>query len=296
VASARKDKRRAEIDRFLKAQQDLGVPGDLPPAEQALWVICARHGTREGADKALAALRKTFVDLNECRVAKKSELGAMLRRHVKNDSYRVGEQVRGVLWRFHRDHHTMDYGVVEELTLPQLRKYLETAEEFNREMALALFFHYCEKERAHRAAVEAAESNGEERPKKRTDRELASLADRLRMLCTIAVYGEVPSKAKAATAHRHIARAWKYAPLSSEKKNPGKKAATKKKTAKKAPAAKKKAPAARKKTATKKKAKKTAAKKTTSKKKASSRGGGTSRPKTTRSKKRTPNSRRSSRR
>lgn len=261
-----KDKRRQDLAKLLKAHADLGAP-DADAAEQAMWVILARHGTKEGATRAYNALWRRFVNPNECRVAKASEIAAIIRSGVKNEAIRVAEIIRGFLRRFHKDQHTMDYGRTESMTNEQLKKYLAGIESHMREVALALFCHYALRERAWQEAVET-----DEKPKKRGEREVMQLLDRLRLLCSVSVLGAIVAKTKQVNVHRQLGKAWAYAPLPPEPAPP--KPA---KTAKKAP---EKAPA---KPVAKKAAKKTA-KKAAGKKKAaeSTRGGGTARPRTSR--------------
>ena len=55
----------------------------------------------------------------------------------------AAEDARGFLRRFHKDQHTIDFAITRAMTVEQLRKYLAGAEDFVREMALALFVYYC---------------------------------------------------------------------------------------------------------------------------------------------------------
>jgi hypothetical protein len=311
--ASRKDKKRQELDRLLKAQESLGIPADLEPWEQAMWVILRRHGTKEGASKALKSLQRRFVDVNEVRAAKATEIADIIKRNVKNDAYRVARQVRGFLWRFHKDLHSIELSAVDEYTYAGLKKFLSEVEDHPRDIALALFCHYCEVERADAKEREAAEEAGEEKGKKRGEKEFGQAIERLRLLCAVAVHGTVPAKTKQGTAHRQLAKAWTFSsepPLPRPKPPPppkivieapelitkgrrkGRKGAgkTAKKTTKKAAEnatskkTKKTASKSTKKTAkkaSKKTTKKTAKKKTT-KKSAGKRGGGTARPRTTR--------------
>jgi hypothetical protein len=305
--ASRKDKKRQELDRLLKAQESLGAPADLAPWEQAMWVILRRHGTKEGASKALKSLQRRFVDVNEVRAAKATEIADIIKRNVKNDAYRVARQLRGFLWRFHKDLHSIELSAVDEYTYAGLKKFLNEVEDHPQDIALALFCHYCEAERADAREREAAEAAGDEKAKKRGEKEFGQAIERLRLLCAVAAYGSVPAKTKQATAHRQLAKAWTFSsepPLPRPKPPPPpkivieapelvtkgrarkgrKKAAktakkaTQKKTTKKT--TKKSTKKASKKTA-KKAAKKTTKKKST-KKGAGKRGGGTARPRTTR--------------
>ncbi|MHC4550277.1 MAG: hypothetical protein ACYTEZ_16015 [Planctomycetota bacterium] len=203
-----RDKRRADIARFLKVYRDFGAPA-APPGEQALWIILARHGSEEGASRALRALWRRFVDINEVRVGKGTEIATVIQRHVKNDPYRVAEQLRGWLRRFHKDHHKTDLAVTESMTAEQLRRYLAHAEAFVPEMALALFLHYCARETAREAELVDDEGKARKRPEK----EVTLAAERLRMLAATAARGGVVAKTKQALAGRGLAKAWTYRPL-----------------------------------------------------------------------------------
>ena len=207
---ASRDKRRADIAKFIKNYRDLGVP-DGSAGEQTLWVILARHGSKEGATRALRALWRRYVDINEFRVAKATEIATVIQRNVKNDPYRVAEQLRGWLQRFHKDHHTVDFGITREMTAEQLRKYLANATGFVQEIALALFLYYC----AHEVALEAeAASAAEEgKPRKRPEKDITLTAERLRLLAATAAKGSVVTKTRQALAARGFARAWAYSRL-----------------------------------------------------------------------------------
>jgi len=321
VAAQKKSKHRAELAKFEKAWKDLGAPtGD--GAEQALRVLLARHGTREGAAKATEAIFEHFVGINEFRIASPKEIGAVIAPHVKNDPETVARHVRGFLRRFFKDHHTLDFTRVEDLTPEGIRKYLDNAIGFPQEMALAMFLQLLKDEIA---AEDLADSEEADSKKKRSDREAAVSLDRIRMACAYAAYGESPSKAKLQSGHRKLADEFKFGPPPTEeeleepieptiaelagspevlaKKKIVKKAADKPVAVKKAArkkAAQKKATqkAATKKTARKTTtAKKTTTKKTTTKKAGTTRAAGGARPKTTRAtKKARTSSKKSSRR
>ncbi|MHC4848336.1 MAG: hypothetical protein ACYTEG_07765 [Planctomycetota bacterium] len=328
MTAAKKNKHQVELAKFEKAWTDLGAPaGD--GAEQAIRVLLARHGTREGAAKASDALWEHFVGINEFRIAKPIEIASVVGKYVKNDPETVARHVRGFLRRYFKDHHTLSFSHVSTLTPEQLRKYLENTIGFPQEMALAMFLQLLQDEL--NLADEVAEE-GAEAKRKRTDREAGVALDRLRMACAYAAFGDSPSKAKLAAAHRKLAETFKFGPPPTEdeleepieptiaelagspevlakkkivKKAPVKPVVAKKKAAKKAavkPApvkpvsgkkvAKKKAA---KKVAKKKAAKKKAAKKV-AKKKTATRAAGRARPKTTRSTKGRSGTKKSSRR
>jgi hypothetical protein len=317
VTAAKKSKHHAELAKFEKAWKDLGAPtGD--GAEQAIRVLLARHGTRDGASKASDAIWEHFVGINEFRIAKPAEIASVIGKFVKNDPELVARHARGFLRRYFKDHHTLSFSHVATLTPEQLRKYLDNAIQFPQEMALAMFLQLLQDELS--LSDESAEEEGESR-RKRTEREAAIALDRLRMACAYAAFGESPSKAKIAAAHRKVAEAFRYgaAPTAEELEEPieptiaelagSPEVLAKKKIVKKPPttqvAAKKKAA---KKKATKKVAKKKAAKKVAKKKaakkvakkkaakKKTTRAAGRARPKTSRTTKGRAATKKSSRR
>jgi hypothetical protein len=207
---ASRDKRRADLAKFIKNYRDLGVPAGSA-GEQTLWVILARHGSKEGATRALRALWRRYVDINEFRVAKATEIATVIQRNVKNDPYRVAEQLRGWLQRFHKDQHTVDFGVTRDMTVEQLRKYLANAADYVQEIALALFLFYG----SHEVALEAEAASGAEegKPRKRPEKEVTLAAERLRLLTATAAKGSVVAKTRQALAARGFARAWAYSRL-----------------------------------------------------------------------------------
>lgn len=205
-----RDKRRADIAKFLKAYRDFGAPAGSA-AEQTIWIILQRHGSKEGATGALKALWRRFVDINEFRVAKGSETGAVIQRYVKNDPYRVADEARGFLRRFHRDQHTVDFGITESMSVEQLRKYLSNVKSHLQPLALALFVHYCLQEEAAESAAAVAEA--EPKAKKRPEKEITLAAERLRLLAAVAAAGQVVAKTRQTSAARNLEKAWSYSPL-----------------------------------------------------------------------------------
>ena len=292
MSPAKKDKRRKELEKFEKAWKDLGAPSGEPP-EQAIRVLLARHGTRTGAAEASDVLWDYYVGLNEFRIAKPKEIAGMIGKFVKNDPVTVATHCRGFLRRFFKDHHTLDFTRIDSLTPEQLRKYLDGALGFPQEMALAMFFALLQAELAELEENAVEEGEGADgKPaetkaadkKRRTERDATVAMERLQMACAWAAYGESPTKAKLASAHRDLGKAYKFGPPPSEEEleepveltiaelagSPEvlakKKRATSATERKKAAAKKKAAEKAAKKTAKKKAAKKTAAKKTAKKK------------------------------
>ncbi len=311
MAAAKKDKRVSDVQKYLKVVDGMGIP-DGDASERACWVIMARHGSNEGATKALEAIRELYVDMNEFRVARPFEVMSIIGPHLKNDALTVAETLHGFLWRFHKDHHTMDYGRTGDMTPTQFAKYFAEAEGHVLEMGLAVFLHYAADE--HQWILE---ESMDEKPRKRTEREATVAFEKMAMACALAVHGSMPAKTKIGAALRQFAKAWAFksmpkppkrkpvrrappviatpTPPPAAKKAASKAAAGRKpapppkaaaKPAKKAPAktakkavAKKTAKKATKK-ATKKVAKKAAPKKAA--KKAAKKAGGAARPKTTR--------------
>jgi len=201
-----KDKRRAELEKFAAQRRDLPAPPGTP-SEQVIWLVLARHGSAEGAERAFRGLWKRFVDVNEFRVAKATELAAIIGRSVRGDAVRVSEEARGFLRRFHKDHHTIDFTVTETMTIEQLRKYLANLGESAGELGLALFLHYCRRAEAA-DAEEAQAATAETKPKKRSEKDLGLLADRMRLAAAVASKGEVVAKAREAQAARGLVAAW----------------------------------------------------------------------------------------
>lgn len=201
-----KDKRRAELEKFAAQCGELPAPSGSP-TEQVIWLVLARHGSKDGAERAFRSLWRRFVDVNEFRVAKATEIASIIGRAVRGDSIRVAEESRGFLRRFHKDQHTIDFSVTETMTMDQLRKYMASLPDSARELGLALFLHYSLRAKAAEAE-EAAGVTVEGKPKKRAEKELALLADRLRLAASIAAKGEVVPKAREALAARGLVAAW----------------------------------------------------------------------------------------
>ncbi len=201
-----KDKRRAELEKFAAQCRELPAPAGTP-SEQVIWLVLARHGSKDGAERAFRALWKRFVDVNEFRVAKATEVAAIIGRAVRGDAVRVSEEARGFLRRFHKDHHTIDFAATEAMTTDQHRKYLASLGEPARELGLALFLHDCR--RAEAADAEEAQVPAPEtKPKKRGEKELAHLVDRMRLTSAVASKGEVVPKTREAQASRGLVAAW----------------------------------------------------------------------------------------
>ncbi|HEX5137452.1 MAG TPA: hypothetical protein VFY93_10795 [Planctomycetota bacterium] len=202
-----KDKRRAELDKFLAQSRELPAPKGSP-TEQVIWLVLARHGSKDGAERAFRALWKRFVDVNEFRVAKASEIAAIVGRAVRGDAIRVSEEARGFLRRFHKDHHTIDFAATETMTIDQLRKYLAALPDSARELGLALFLHYCRRAEAADAEEAAPPPPEGAKPKKRNEKDLAQLVDRLRLSAALAAKGEVVAKTREALAAKGFVAAW----------------------------------------------------------------------------------------
>jgi hypothetical protein len=202
-----KDKRRAELEKFLAQSKELPAPPGTP-SEQVIWLILARHGSAEGAERAFKSLWKRFVDVNEFRVAKASEIASIIGRSVRGDTITVSEESRGFLRRLHKDQHTIDFTVTEAMTIEQLRKYLAGLPDAGRELGLALFLHYCRRAEAADAEEAAAVAPEGTKPKKRGEKELGQLVDRLRLTAALATKGEVVAKTREAQATKGLVAAW----------------------------------------------------------------------------------------
>lgn len=253
MATSKRDKRRADIKRLLDLYRSVGAP-DGSATQRAIWMILARHGTKEGATRAYNALWRRYVDVNEFRVAKPVEIAELIKRHVKNDPIFVAAEARGFLRRFFRDQHTLDFTAVRALTPDRLRRYLAGHGEHARTLGLAILFNLAEAEIEQQQREEDPELDAAQR---RAEREVGADLERMRMAAAFAAYGASPAKTKLAAAHRNLLKAWAYAPLESPEAKP----APKKETV-----------------AGKEVTKKAAKKKTTT------RGGGKAQPRTTRTK------------
>ncbi len=211
--TARKDKRRQEVDRYLEVYRALGAP-PADPVTQTLWIILARHGTKEGARGASEALWSHFVDTNEFRAGSRSEIAHLIAPFVKNDPIRVAESMRGFLRRFFRDFHSMDFLAAMDKTPEGLRKYLTDPPDHAREIGLAIFLRFCCAEiEADAADAAAAIAPPENKPKARPEKDHASRLERLRLASAFAAYGNAPSKVKILGAYKLVADAWTYSPL-----------------------------------------------------------------------------------
>ena len=210
MAAAKKDKRQAELAKFHKAWQDLGAPDGSGP-ERALRVLLARMGTRDNATKAFDILWDRFVGINEFRIAKLPEVADMIGDFVRNKPEKAGEYVRGFLREYFKVRNTLDFGDVRSLTPEQTRKFLDSLEWFKSEIGLAIFFQLLIEEDELEELPEV--DPGGEKPKRRTEREANVALERIRVACAFAAYGESPSKAKLAVAHRKLSDAFKFAPV-----------------------------------------------------------------------------------
>jgi hypothetical protein len=215
VAAARRDRRRQDIAKFVEVYRGFGAPaGDA--ASQAIWVILARHGSKEGATKAVAALWRRFVDTNELRVAKMTEIAYIIERHIKNERIQVAEQIRGFLRTFFKESQSTNFAATESMTPDALKKYVSRLGTHTEEIALALALHYCALEVAEESERAVAEAEG--RPYKRPEKELTAAANRLRMLFTFAAHGMATCRAKLVNCSRCVAKAWTYSPQTGTKK------------------------------------------------------------------------------
>jgi len=209
---ASRDRRRTDIARFLETVQSFGAPAGNA-AEQTIWIHLARHGTKDGATKALAAIRERFVDVNEFRVAKVTEIADLIRSHVKNDPIAVAEHARGFLRRFYKDHHNHDFAVVDPLNADALRKYLTNAEDSGQEMALALLLHFLQQAAADEAAADAPPEAEGAKPRRRPEKDLTQTANRLRMLFTLATLGPKARKTAPVPTGKRLVGAWAFRAL-----------------------------------------------------------------------------------
>ena len=325
MAAASRDRRRSDLAKFVETYRKLDAP-EGNAFEQAVWVVLARNGTKEGATRAWKALQVRYIDINEIRVAKLSEIAPVIARHVKNDPEDVAWYMRGLLREIMRTQHQMAFEFAEEMTPDQLKKYLQSLESFRQEVAMALALHFCRQEIEIEQGLAPAE--GETKPKKRAEKEVTVAANRLRLLFTCGAHGTVTTSSKEGNSARAFTKAWSFRALEprpieepepipvilasdldeaeTEGASPKSRKGAKKTAAKQSAVGKKgkAAPkptkkAAKKAPAKKKVVKKAPAKKAATKKgsaKSSSRSGGGTRPRTTRTTRKRSVSKKSSRR
>jgi len=244
---AARDKRRTDIAKFLEALKPMRIPAGTP-AEQAIWVILARHGTKEGATRACGALWERYLSVNEFRVAKVTEIAELIEKHVKNDPRVAAEQARGFLRRYFTEFQMVDPAATEVKPPHELKKYLHSIDSHGRAIALMLALYYCQRELEEQAIYAVPSDDG--KPKKRPEKELTASANRMRLLFSYSAHGTVTPKE--AHSGKAFVRSWAYKPLPAQKKV-AKKAKKKApaKAAKKAPAKKTTRKAAKKKARTK---------------------------------------------
>jgi len=214
VSASKRDPRRTELDKYLDAYRKLALP-EGNAFEQAVWCVLARNGTRENASKALATLWTRYVDVNELRVAQVDEIARLIAPHVKNDADRVAALTRAFLRAIVRGQHQMSFDFVEEMTLAELRKFLGELGDRASDVALAMLIHFCraELEAAVASVPEVSEEEEGPRPRKKGERDLTPIVDRLRLLFTVAGYGHTEGKGQPATLVRRVAKLLDYAAL-----------------------------------------------------------------------------------
>ena len=188
MAAASRDRRRSDLAKFVETYNKLEAP-DGNAFEQAVWLVLARNGTKEGARRAWEALQVRFIDINEIRVSKLDEIAPIISPHVKNDAEDVSWYLRGLLREVMRTQHQMSFEFAEAMTPDQLKKYLQSLESFRQEVAMALALHFCRQEIEAEAGLAPAE--GETKPKKRPEKEITVAANRLRLLFTCGAHGTV---------------------------------------------------------------------------------------------------------
>jgi hypothetical protein len=237
MAAAKRDRRRQDIAKFVQTYRDLGAP-DASAAEQAIWLILARHGPKEAAGRAVKSLWRRFVGINEFRVGKAAEIAAIVERNVKNDARVAADQARGFLRRFFTEFQTVDLAAADVKTVDGLKRYLTGLPDSAREIAMALALHHCATEQQAEAELAQAEADG--KPRKRPERDVTNLANRLRLLFAIAAHGPSVSTTRPMNHSRAFVKAWSYSPLRPPAKKTTKGATGKaaKKAAKKAAAKK----------------------------------------------------------
>ena len=210
MAAASRDKRRSDLAKFVETYTKLEAPeGDA--IEQAVWVILARNGTKEGATRAWKSLQARYLDINEIRVAKLSEIAPIIARHVRNDAEDVAWYLRGFLREIMRTQHQMAFEFAEAMTPDQIKKYLQSLESFRQEVAMAMALHFCVAEIEAEAGLAPLE--GETKPRKRAEKDVTVSANRLRLLFTCGAHGTITTTGKEVNSARAFVKAWSFGPL-----------------------------------------------------------------------------------
>lgn len=199
-------------DRFEHAITRLeGAHGrmDLQPGDaidQVQWMILVRHGSRERANRAFGALRAFFVDINELRVAKATDIADLIRAHVDGDPVLVAERLRGFLRKVYDDYNVLGFSFGKNMDREALRKYLASLPDFGPELGLAVLLKLRDDENeliadphAARVAVRAGlvpSGTAPSRFKKILEEEVPDRAAAIRALLLLALHGGTVCHAK----------------------------------------------------------------------------------------------------
>ncbi|MGH7163252.1 MAG: hypothetical protein ACREID_07195 [Planctomycetota bacterium] len=133
----KQDRLRHAVEKFEEAHGQIELrPGDA--IEQTVWAILARHGSREKANRAFSGLRHFFVDINELRVAKATDIAEAVRDHVQGDAISVAEKIRGFLRKIYDDRNVLGFDFGREMDRESLRRYLAALPGFAPELALGV--------------------------------------------------------------------------------------------------------------------------------------------------------------
>jgi len=175
--------------------------------EQVLWTILARHGSRERATKALAAIRAFFADLNEMRVGKAIDLAEVIHPFVEGNAVDVARKLRGFLRKVFDDKNVLGFDFGREMDRETLRRYLSTLPDFGPELQVAVLLKLRPDEselvgdpHATRVAIRtgvAPQGTGPARLKKSLEEELPDRATAVRALFALAAHGGAVCQSKA---------------------------------------------------------------------------------------------------
>jgi len=183
VSSERRTKRNQDYAKFEKAFQEIAAPESLSPVERTVWGILARSGSPARATAAFESLCSEFVDINEMRVAKLSDLAARIGSNCDGDPTDTAYELRGFLRQIFNDNFRVDFEFAREMERDKVRKYIASRPGFGPEIAFGLIL---EAWSEFLAPAADAEGNGEVGAKKPTEREIDSLVTRLRILYQLA--------------------------------------------------------------------------------------------------------------
>jgi hypothetical protein len=150
--------------------------------ERTAWGVLARSGSPARATAAFESLRTKFVDINEMRVAKLTDLAACIGSNCEGDPVDAAYEMRGFLRQIFNDNFRVDFEFANEMERDKLRKYIASRPGFGPEIAFGLildaWFEFLSSDELDPA--------GEPVPKKPTEREIDTHVTKLRILHQLA--------------------------------------------------------------------------------------------------------------